>query len=93
MGQYSVGEALNLLLERSNWKSKVYAIRVKSEWETIAGKTVARYTRNVMLFNKTLTVSTDVAALKMELQLGKENLRKNINEYFNDRVVDEIIVK
>ena len=93
MGSYSVGEALSQLLEKSQWKPKVYELRIRQEWETIMGRTISRYTRSVMLQGKKLTISTDVAALKQELHLGKEQLIVRINEYFGERVVDEILVK
>ena len=66
---------------------------MKDEWEAIVGKTISKYTRGVSVFNKTLTIYTDVAPLKQELQLGKEQLVIRINEYFNDRVIDEIVIK
>jgi predicted nucleic acid-binding Zn ribbon protein len=93
MGTYSIGEALNLLFEKSHWKPKINELRMRGEWEAIVGKTISKYTRNINLFNKTLTIYTDVAPLKQELQLGKDQLLKNINEYFKERVVDEIIIK
>jgi len=93
MSQYSVGEALNLLMERSNWKPKVIALRMSQEWEAITGKTIAKYTRSVNMNNKTLTIYTDVAPLKQELQLGKEQLIVRINEYFNERVVEDIVIR
>ncbi len=93
MSQYSIGEALNLLMERSNWKPKVIALRMSQEWEAITGKTIAKYTRSVNMNNKTLTIYIDVAPLKQELQLGKEQLIVRINEYFNERVVEEIVIR
>ena len=93
MSQYSIGEALNLLMERSNWKPKVIALRMSQEWEAITGKTIAKYTRSVNMNNKTLTIYTDVAPLKQELQMGKEQLIVRINEYFNERVVEEIVIR
>lgn len=93
MGSYSIGEALNLLMERSHWKPKVFALRISQEWEEITGKTIARYTRSVNMQGKTLIVYTDVAPLKQELQFGKEQLIARINEYFNERVVEDIVVK
>ena len=42
MGSYSIGEALNLLLERSKWKPKVTELRLREEWEEIVGKTISR---------------------------------------------------
>ncbi len=73
MGSYSIGEALNLLLEKSHWKPKVVELRMRD--------------------GKKLTIYTDVAPLKQELLLGKEQLIARINEYFEDKVVDEIIIK
>ncbi|MCW3122103.1 MAG: hypothetical protein JWQ38_1595, partial [Flavipsychrobacter sp.] len=56
-------------------------------------KTIAKYTRNINLYGKVLTIYTDVAPLKQELLLGKEQLAIRINEYFKDKVVTEIVIK
>jgi predicted nucleic acid-binding Zn ribbon protein len=93
MGSYSIGEALNQVLEKSHWKPKIIELRIKQEWEAIVGNTISKYTRNTTLYNKVLTVYTDVAPLKQELLLGKEQLATRINEYFNERVVEEIVIK
>jgi hypothetical protein len=93
MGSYSIGEALKLVMEKSHWKPKVTEMRMKDEWETITGKTIAKYTRKINLFNKTLTIYTDVAALKQELLMGKEQLIIRINEYFEEKVVEEIVIR
>lgn len=93
MGSYSIGEALNLLLEKSRWKPKVTEIRMREEWETIVGKTISKYTRNIYLNGTVLTVYTDVAPLKQELLLGKEQLRDTINEHFQEQIVTEIVIK
>ena len=93
MGSYSIGEALNMLLEKSHWKPKVNEVRMRDEWEIIVGKTIAKYTRSISLYGKVLTIYTDVAALKQELLVGKELLITNINEYFKERVVESIIIK
>jgi predicted nucleic acid-binding Zn ribbon protein len=93
MGSYSIGEALNLLLEKSRWKPKVIELRMNQEWEAIVGKTIAKYTRSINLTGKKLTIYTDVAALKQELLLGRDQLVAHINEYFGERVLEEIIIK
>ena len=93
MGSYSIGEALNLLLERSEWKPKINEIRLREEWETIVGKTIARYTRSIDIRQGRLTIYTDVAQLKHELQMGREQLLQKINEYFKERIITEIIIK
>jgi predicted nucleic acid-binding Zn ribbon protein len=93
VGSYSIGEAINLLLDKSKWKHKVTELRMQQEWEEIVGKTISKYTRNVVLSGETLTIYTDVAALKQELYFGKQQLIVRINEYFNERVVGDIVVK
>ena len=93
MGSYSIGEALNHLLEKSHWKPKVVELRMRDEWETIVGKTIAKYTRSITLNNKTLVIYSDVAALKQELLVGKEQLKARLNEYFQEKVVDDIVIK
>jgi predicted nucleic acid-binding Zn ribbon protein len=93
MGSYSISEALNLLLEKSQWKPKVVELRMRQEWEAIVGKTISKYTRSINLWGKMLTIYTDVAPLKQELLLGKEQLVVRINEYFGEKVVEQVIIK
>lgn len=66
---------------------------MRQEWAEITGATIARYTRSISLFNKVLTIYTDVAPLKQELQVGKGQLIARINEYFAEIVVNDIIIK
>jgi predicted nucleic acid-binding Zn ribbon protein len=93
MGTYSIGEALNLLMERSNWKPVIYELRLKEEWPIIVGEMIAKYTRNVILVEKTLIIYTDVAALKQELLYSKEELIKTINNHFKELVINDIQIK
>lgn len=93
MSEYSVGDALKLLIARSGWGAKVQELRMKQEWEAIVGKTIARYTTNIQLQNRILSIQTDVAPLKQELQLGKENLIRKINAYFKETVVLDLKVR
>jgi predicted nucleic acid-binding Zn ribbon protein len=93
MPTYSIGQALSLFLEKSKWKPKMNEVRLRTEWEQIAGKIVAKYTRNISLQDKKLTIFTDVAALKQEILYGKEALIQTINKHFEETVVTEIIVR
>jgi len=68
-------------------------VRLHKEWEQIAGKTISKYTRNVYLNQQTLILYTDVAPLKQELLLGKQQLMERINLYFGETVVTEVVIK
>jgi len=93
MGSYSISEAISLIMEKSGWKPKANEIRLRAEWETIVGKTIARYTKNLYLYNQVLTIYTDMPALKQELVFGKEQLMARLNEHFGEKIVKDIIVK
>lgn len=92
MAMLSIGDSLNSFLKSARWQTKINEIRIKTEWEKIMGATIARYTREVKLKDGVLIVSTDVAPLKQELQFGKEQIIKNVNEYFKDKVVRDVVI-
>jgi predicted nucleic acid-binding Zn ribbon protein len=91
--EYSIGDALTKFLQQSQWLPKIRERKLQANWETIVGKTIAKYTRNVRLSGNVLHVSTDIAVLKQELQMGKPQLMQRINEYFDAEVVKDIIIK
>jgi predicted nucleic acid-binding Zn ribbon protein len=91
--EYSIGDALTKFLQQSQWLPKIRERKLQANWETIVGKTIAKYTRNVRLTGNVLHVSTDIAVLKQELQMGKPQLMQRINEYFDAEVVKDIIIK
>lgn len=93
MAMMSIGDALSSFLKSARWQTRIHEIRLQREWEKIMGKTIARYTRDVRLREGVLTIATDVAALKQELQFGKAQIITNINEYFREKVVTDVIVR
>jgi len=93
MAEYSVGEALKRLMAEAGWGEKLQEYRIKEDWEAIAGSTIARYTSNIQLRNKVLVLSTDVAPLKHEIMLNKQNLIEKINLHFGERMVNDIQVR
>ncbi|WP_118951689.1 DUF721 domain-containing protein [Taibaiella helva] len=93
MATVSIGEALSSFLKSARWQSRINEIRIQREWGKIMGATIARYTRNVQLREGVLVIATDVAPLKQELQFGKQQVINNINEYFGEKVVTDVVVK
>ncbi len=93
MAEYSIGDAITQLMQKSGWKPKVTEVRIKQEWEQMTSKTIAKYTRNLYYDNGILTIYTDVAALKQELNISKPILIKNINEYLGETAIKDIVVK
>ncbi len=93
MGSISLGDAIKQVMESSGWKARMQELKLKKEWETIVGKTIAKYVQSIVLRDGILTVFTTVAPLKQELHYGKEQLKQNINEFYQEQIVKDIIIK
>ena len=93
MASMSIGDALSSFLKSARWQTKINEIRIQGEWEKIMGATIARYTRSVQLKDGVLVITTDVAPLKQELQFGKQQIINNVNEYFKEKVVTDVVIK
>ncbi|MBM3921687.1 MAG: DUF721 domain-containing protein [Sphingomonadales bacterium] len=93
MGLYSMGEALQAFLNESRIKGDVQAFQIKEAWESIMGKTVARYTDTIKIFGDRLIVSTSVGPLKNELRFQKESIIKRVNEAMGAEIVKEVIIQ
>jgi len=93
MAMLSIGDSLNSFLKSAKWQTRINEIRIRNEWSKIMGATIARYTRDVKLKDGVLLIATDVAPLKQELQFGKEQIIQNVNDYFKDKVVKEVVIR
>ena len=93
MSELSIGEALKQFLQNSRLKSGVQALQIEEAWESIMGKTIARYTDKIQIINNTLFITTNVASLKNELIYQKEKIKERVNEALGEKVIKEVIVK
>lgn len=93
MGEYSIGDAIEKFLEQSRIKGSIQALQIGDVWETIMGKTIARYTEEIKIINDTLFITTHVAPLKQELIFQKEKIKLRVNEALGKKVIKEIVVK
>ena len=93
MGQYSLGAAIKLYLNQSRIKGSIQALQIEDVWEKVMGKTIARYTDNLKVINKTLFVTTNVAPLKQELLYQKEKIKLRVNEALGEKVIEEVVIQ
>ena len=74
-------------------KGDLQALQINELWEKIMGKTIARYTENLKVINRTLFITTNVAPLKQELAYQKEKIKLRVNEALGENLIDEIVIK
>jgi predicted nucleic acid-binding Zn ribbon protein len=68
-------------------------MQIQELWEKIMGKTIARYTENLKIINRTLFVTTNVAPLKQELIYQKEKIKLRVNEALGEKVIENIVIQ
>lgn len=92
MALYSMKDALNKMLEQSQWKERYLAEKIKLDWEKLMGKTVSRHTNDLIIKDRKLYIYTDVAPLKNELSYNKPLLIEKINQHLEENFIKEIIL-
>jgi predicted nucleic acid-binding Zn ribbon protein len=93
MGQYKIGDAIKQFLNQSRLKGDIQGLQVNDVWEKVMGKTIARYTDELKVINRTLFIKTSVAPLKQELLYQKEKIKLRVNEALGEKVIDEIVIQ
>lgn len=93
MGQYSIGEAIKQFLRSSRINGDIQALQIEDVWETIMGKTVAKYTDKLKIINKTLYITTTVAPLKHELLYQKELIKQRVNEALGAGIITDVVIQ
>ena len=93
MAQVSIGEAIHQFLKGSRLKGDIQALQIEEVWEKIMGKTVARYTSNIKIINRTLYVTTTVAPLKEELNYQKETIKLRVNEALKSNEILSVVIQ
>ncbi|MBC6489507.1 DUF721 domain-containing protein [Flavihumibacter stibioxidans] len=93
MGEYSLGDAIQQFLKKSRLKGSVQALQITDVWETIMGKTVAKYTDSIKIYGDKLYVTTTVAPLRQELLYQKEKIIERVNEALGEKVIKEVIIQ
>ncbi len=93
MKEYSIGEAIQKFLNQSRIKGSIQALQIEEAWEKIMGKTIAKYTENIRIIDKTLFITTSVAPLKQELIFQKEKIKLRVNEALGQNVINNIVIR
>ncbi len=86
-------DAFGDMLNNEKWKSKFYKANITKDWETIFGSLISKYTTEIRLSNKKLYVSVSSAPLRQELFNEKEKVIYRINNFYEEEIVQEIILK
>lgn len=93
MSEYHIGDAIKGFLNRSHLKNGVRAVQIEEIWETLMGKTIAKYTERIQIINQKLFIRTSVGPLKNELMYQKQQIIERVNEAFGESIITEVIIQ
>lgn len=93
MSEISIGDAIKAFLKKSRLKKGIQALQIEQIWETMMGKTIAKYTDKIQIINHTLFIHTNVGPLRQELMYQKEKIIERVNEALGEKVIKEVIIK
>jgi hypothetical protein len=91
--EISIGDAIRLFLKKSKLQGNLQALQITQIWEQLMGKTIARYTDKIEIYNQTLFIHTGVASLKQELSYQKEKIMERVNDALKEKAVKEVVIQ
>jgi len=91
--EITLKDALKKMVKAYGLKGKLGQQRLIDGWEDVVGVMIAKHTRDIYLQNRKLVVMLSNPQLKQELHYHKADLAKKINDYLEDDVVDEVVIR
>ncbi|MBQ6681492.1 MAG: DUF721 domain-containing protein [Prevotella sp.] len=86
----SLSDVLNMVLRKEGLETPLLQKRLIDGWESVTGKTVARYTGEKFIRNQTLFVKISNPALRADLSMMKSQLVKRLNESVGTMLITDI---
>jgi predicted nucleic acid-binding Zn ribbon protein len=88
----SVGQAIRDLLNSYRLTSKFDETQLINSWERIAGKPIAKRTKNLYIRNKVLFVELDSPSMKHDFTLHKSQVLSLFQKEFGAGIITDIVV-
>ena len=66
---------------------------IKEAWPRLFGEMINRHTVQLRLSGRCLYLQVDSSPLRQELMMGREKIRKMLNEEIGDNFLQEIILR
>jgi len=89
----SVGKVLDEIVQSKALKTGITNARINELWYELMGTHMTHYTEKILLKENTLFVSLNNAALREELNYGKEKIREIMNEQLGGEVLKKIVLR
>ena len=89
----SISQVLKSYVQENNLERKLNEMDLIKSWESVMGKTVARYTGNIYIQHSTLFIETTSPIVRNELLMMKEEIRVRLNEVAGQELIKTIVFR
>ena len=92
-GPQIISKVLDEIIHSKALNKGLINAKVRQLWPSLMGENIDRYTKKIIVRNKTLIISLSSAPLREELTYGKEKIIKMINEELGRKLIEKIIFR
>lgn len=90
--EVTLGAAIESVIKELNLRHGVYEAKIEAMWESVMGRTCAKYTTNISLKGDRLYVTVESAALRNELFYSRVKIREVINRELGNEIVKDVFI-
>ena len=90
--EVSLGAAIESVITELNLRHGVYEAKIEAMWESVMGRTCAKYTTSINLKGDRLYVTVESAALRNELFYSRVKIREVINKELGKEIVKDVFI-
>jgi predicted nucleic acid-binding Zn ribbon protein len=88
-----LSDILREYIREMRMENKLKETSVVQSWESVMGKTIARYTTNIYISKGVLFVEISSSVVKNELVMLREEIRIRLNESAGEEMITRIVFK
>ncbi len=85
-----IDKIVNMFLRQNGLETPLLQKRLVDAWDSMAGKTIARYTEDKFIRNQVLYVKISSPALRSDLSMIRTELVNKLNQHVGARIIIDI---
>ena len=88
-----IKDVLKDMVDTFKLRSKLNQTKIKTLWSSMMGPGIAGYTKDIYIRGNKIFIQIESAPLRQELSMGKEKIKKIINEELGEEYIEEVIIR
>ncbi len=86
----AIGDLVKDYLRQEGLETPLNQYRLIQSWGDVMGAGIMRYTGDIFIRNQTLWVKINSSILRQELEIGRKQIVRRLNEYVGAQVITDV---